>query len=67
MTSFAVMTLTTPIGQDHGFWFSKFSCLSMVILLMDCLPAFKYTLDILGHILLNKHVMNTFIIDDIYK
>lgn len=67
MTSFAAMTLTTPIGWDHNFWFPKFSCLAMVILLMDFLPAFKYTLDILGHILLNKHVMNTFIIDDIYK
>lgn len=67
MTSFAAMTLTTTIGWDHSFWFSKFSCLAMVILLMDFLPTFKYTLDILGHILLNKHVMNTFIIDDIYK
>jgi hypothetical protein len=54
-------------SSTKGFCFSKVSCLAMVIWMMDCLHIFTYTLDVLWHLLLNKHVMNTFIIYDIYN
>ena len=61
-----LLIICASLPAQNVFGFQR-SHVFLVIWLIDFLPLFRYTFDILGHVLLNTHVMNTFIIDEIYK